>query len=142
MTTNIGSLTFVTPMVRIEILDSSVLLGFPLRDRYLVSAFDEGDFLETGNLVQIILINRDPDPLDVITSDALPLTPPDPDLFAFRRFFFNDSRVSNPTVGLRFLGSVDSVTPIPEPGTLLLLGSGVAFLAAKSRKRIKNRLRR
>jgi len=71
--------------------------------------------------------------LSVITSDALPIVPPDINLFEMNRFSFQNNTAEIDIRG--FLTSLNPA-PVPEPATLSLLGIGL-LAGAALRKRFK-----
>jgi len=69
--------------------------------------------------------------LSVITSDALPIVPPDINLFEMNRFSFQ-----NNTAEIDIRGFLTNLSVVPEPATLLLLGIGL-LAGTALRKRFK-----
>jgi hypothetical protein len=75
-------------------------------------------------------------PASILTSDALPLTPPNPAAFTYAKSlnltFFNDAR----TVFGSVYASVDSFTlvSVPEPSSLLMAGMGILIIGRRRRR--------
>jgi len=69
--------------------------------------------------------------LSVITSDALPIVPPDINLFETNTFSFQ-----NNTGEIVIRGFLTDLKPVPEPGTLSLLAAGL-LVGGMFRKRLK-----
>lgn len=106
--------------------------------RFLSSVMQQGaPPLEQSPLVMAIGELVGPSP--IFTSDALPLSPPSLTSFTSRRFDFLafNCDTCGEIVGFDVTGELTSLTPIPEPTTLLLWGTTAAGvgLAAQWRQR-------
>jgi hypothetical protein len=75
----------------------------------------------------------------LITGDNQSLVPPDFSLFSATDFIFGES---SQAIVFGRLTSLTAVTPatVPEPTSLLLLGTGIAGLIAKARRRKKQKV--
>lgn len=73
--------------------------------------------------------------LGTIISDALSPIPPDPAAFASAGFRFGQRFGPTTTT---VIADIRSATVVPEPATLLLVGTGVAALVARRRRRPTN----
>jgi len=150
---NMGPFTFQTDPNAVDFLLEVV--NRPLRDNYLLRSFNN---IASGPLPPVseelhIAWQLDDPTATALTSDALPLTPPDlsqwEQVFAFTvdnpgsEFpLFSSESPPFPDQGRFFIRAIiDSVSPIPEPTTLLLLGSGLAGLVglAKLKRAGENR---
>jgi PEP-CTERM motif len=100
----------------------------PIRDGYGTATLFPNDNVYSGDISYGFSLYSDPN--DVFGTDGLPLLPPDLALFLTRSFNFtwNFTADDNTFVQVEVIGTIDSLTTVPEPGTIPLLG--VALLSA------------
>jgi len=134
-TLSLGGLTFNFGGVNIGILNDFVTF-FPVQtyDEYLASYSETPtDTNPTGVQLQIALNDFTG---TAFTNDALPLAPPMLSAFSNSiypaQFWFTDTINGNQ---VELFGSLDSLTTVPEPGTLFLLSPGIWLLVRRRQSR-------
>lgn len=143
----LSSATFTIGSNIYESSDSSVFIGvttndylnYPFGSTYGISSpvFTGDPFgQESGFSLQLYNSTQ-----NVFSSDALPLTPPNVDLFANRIFQFNYNYLSGGDTVLGTINSIEvAVVPEPSPvlGTLAFAAFGAAFCLFKKQKLVKH----
>ncbi len=123
---SVGGLSFFGPVGSDSTIDIQNDWLIPPSDEYVLSLDTTFVGHQLGTLLGLYDITGQP-----LSSDELSFVPPDPALFEYPVFILSDS---SEVLGLGLTGNLTSLTLVPEPSTLITLGSG-AWLVSRRRGR-------